>query len=77
MTVGGNQLEGLILHHHQQAVQVIADVLLRHRVLHQPEQPPQRLLRQRKAGRFAGRLGQTRKILGRQRPAARNGSCPP
>src|SRR6185436_12371865 len=32
--VGGDELQAAVFHHHQQPVQVIADVLLRHGVLH-------------------------------------------
>ena len=57
-----------VLDHHQQAVQVVADVLLRHGVLHQRRAAgagPS--ARSAKRGRLARRLGQARKILGRQR----------
>ena len=53
--------------HQQHAVQVVADVLLRHRELDQAQQPAQRLLRQREARRFAGRAWQAREIVRRQR----------
>ncbi len=33
--VGGHHLEAAVLDHHEQPVQVVADVLLRHRVLHE------------------------------------------
>src|SRR5260221_5357491 len=66
VSIGGHHLEFAALHHHQQPVQVVADVLLRHRVLHEPQQMPQRLLRQRKARYLSGGLGKARKILCRK-----------
>jgi hypothetical protein len=66
VAVRGDQLEALVLDHHQEPVQVVADVLLRHGVLHQAKELAQRLLRQRKPCRLAGGLGEPRKILGRQ-----------
>src|SRR5437016_158219 len=67
MPVRRHQLQLPILHHHEQAVQVVTDILLRHRVLHQAEQPAQRLLAEREARGLARRLCQAREVLRRQR----------
>src|SRR5688572_9691460 len=66
MTVGGDKLQHAVLDHHQQAVQIVPDVLLSHRVLHERKHPAQGLLLEFEARRLASGLGQARKILGRQ-----------
>ena len=66
MSVRRHQLQLPILDHHQQAVQVVTDVLLRHCVLHETKQPTQRFLGEHEARGFAGGLCQAREILGRQ-----------
>src|SRR5712672_3510938 len=63
MAVRRHELKLLVLDHHQQAVEIVADVLLRHGVLHQTEQPSQSFLAQRKAGHLARRPRKTREVL--------------
>src|SRR6267142_1660528 len=67
MAVGRHQLELAAIDDRQQAVQVVADVLLGHRVLDEAEQPAQGLLRQREAGHVTRGLRQLGEILGGQR----------
>src|SRR5712664_2372438 len=67
MAVRGHELELLVLDHHQEAVEVVADVLLRHGVLHQAQQPSQSFLAQRKAGDLTGRPRKAREVLGWKR----------
>src|ERR1700730_5645556 len=63
MAIRSHKLELLVLDHHQETVEVIADVLLRHGVLHKAKQPAQSFLAQRKAGDLTGRLRKARKVL--------------
>ena len=67
MAVGRDKAQLAAVHDHEQAVQVVADILLRHRVVHQTELAAQHLLRQREARRFAARARQARKVFRRQR----------
>src|SRR3954467_10289826 len=71
VAVGRHQLDLASLYDHQQTVEVIANVLLRHGVLHEPEHTTQGLLRHRKARHVACRLGEAREIFRRQRLQAK------
>src|SRR5690606_4265929 len=67
VAVGGHGAHPARLEHEQQAVQIIADVLLRHGEMHHVEQVLERLLQQRKRDiPFLG-LGQGGKFVGSQR----------
>src|SRR3954469_21810901 len=66
MPVGGDELKAAILDHHEQPVQVIADILLRHGVLHQREQAPQGPLLELEARRLAGGLSEPREVFCRK-----------
>ena len=63
MPVGSDQAELTTVDHHQQAIKVITDVLLRHGVVHESELPAQELLRQCEARRLPRRLGKAREVL--------------
>ena len=66
VAVGGDHAYFGADHDHQQAVQVIADVLLRHGVLDQRQQAFELLLRQRQFGLLALGHDHARKVLRRQ-----------
>ena len=66
MAVGGHHPHLALVGDQQQAVEVIADILLRHRVLHQRQQGLEGFLRQRKPGLEIGGLGDGGKVLGRE-----------
>ena len=66
MTVGGDHPHLVALHHQQQAVEVVADVLLRHGVLHQRQQTFELFLGQVDFGLRAIGTGHAREIFGGQ-----------
>jgi hypothetical protein len=67
VAISRHELEAAVLHHHEKPVQVIADVLLRHRVLHEAKQVTQLALAERKARALPRGLRKPRKILRGQR----------
>src|SRR5262249_2304330 len=52
--------------HQQQPIEVITNILLRHRVLHEQEQFPERLLGQDDFSQDRSGIAQLRKVAGRQ-----------
>ena len=67
MAVGGNRLQRALVDHEQHAVEVIADVLLRHRELDRFQEPAQVALRQRQRLHLVLPLTDARVIGGGQR----------
>ena len=66
VAVGGHQAQLIAFHLHQQAVEIIADILHRHAVLHLREHVFKRFLRQRKSGAHVFTDAHQRKIFRRQ-----------
>ena len=67
MAVGGDEREFLLVHHQEHPVQVVADVLLGHRVLREADQLAQFALRQCDLGTRLGTFREAGKIRRRQR----------
>jgi hypothetical protein len=65
--VGGDDAQLIPVQHQQQSVEVITDILLRHRILDEKQQIPERFLRQRDLAQNAARVSHGWKIRGRQR----------
>src|SRR5258706_83445 len=65
--VGRHQLQLPFLDDHEQAIEIVADILLGHCILNKPQKRLQQLLRDREARRGSLDQRQSRKILCRQR----------